>query len=148
MARLRKMPMVLRGRGPWRCLKPFYEYKRDPEHTAEKHVEQLDTILKIMEPYYIIRSSLKRDLVISKMTKWEARVMGVIWEGLVKDSISDTLQYDIFLARYKRYCQQKPRVDTNVKRVINYRRKVCKEYPWLLKASSLPRVIIEISKDE
>ena len=110
-------------------------------------MDQLDAILKALGPFYIIRSSLKKDLLVSKMAEKEARVIEIIWEDINKHSLRDTTPYEDLLIRYKKYCQKKSMVDVNVKRTVNFRRNSWEGYPWLLKGSSLPRIIVEISND-
>ncbi|RVW11697.1 hypothetical protein CK203_103458 [Vitis vinifera] len=82
MVRLRRTRKVLRGRGPWPCLDTILNYKRDPSHSTNEHVDHVANMFKRFEEEYILESNRKKHILQMSLTEPEKKVLENIWESI------------------------------------------------------------------
>ena len=50
---MKRTKRVLRGRRLWLCLDTLMDYKRDPNHSINEHVDRVVNMIKSLEVEYI-----------------------------------------------------------------------------------------------
>ena len=96
MVRMKTTRRVLRGKGPWSCLDMLMNYKRDPSHFINEHVNHVVNMIKYLEVEYIFQPGHKKQILQMSFTKPEDKVLENIWEfvqegpqGLTNRSFDD-----------------------------------------------------------
>ena len=96
MVRMKGIRRVLRGRGPWPVLDTLMNYKRDPGHSINEHVNHVVNMIKRLEVEYIFQSNHKKKILQMSLTELEDEVLENIWEfiqegphGLTNRSFDD-----------------------------------------------------------
>ena len=82
MVRLRRTRKVLRGSGPWPRLDTILNYKRDPSHSTNEHVDHVANMFKRFEEEYILESNRKMHILQMSLTEPEKKVLENIWESI------------------------------------------------------------------
>nr|CAN69002.1 hypothetical protein VITISV_003455 [Vitis vinifera] len=82
MVRSRRTRKVLRGRGPWPRLDTILNYKRDPSHSTNEHVDHVANIFKRFEEEYILESNRKNHILQMSLTEPDKKVLENIWESI------------------------------------------------------------------
>ncbi|XP_034682106.1 uncharacterized protein LOC117911800 [Vitis riparia] len=82
MVRLRRTRKVLRGRGPWPRLDTILNYKRDPSHFTNEHVDHVANMFKRFEEEYILESNCRKHILQMSLTEPEKKVLENIWESI------------------------------------------------------------------
>ena len=86
MVRLRRTRKVLRGSGPWPRLDTILNYKRDPSHSTNEHVDHVANMFKRFEEEYILESNRKMHILQMSLTEPEKKVLENIWESIQEGS--------------------------------------------------------------
>ncbi|KAL6347443.1 hypothetical protein AAG906_025158 [Vitis piasezkii] len=88
MVLLRRTKKVLRDRGPWSRLDTILNYKRDPSHSTNEHVDHVVNMFKRFEEEYILESNYKKHILQMSLTEPEKKEH---WEKcFVKNAIRRT----------------------------------------------------------
>ena len=71
MVRMKRTKRVLRGRRLWLCLDTLMDYKRDPNHSINEHVNHVVNMIKCLKVEYIFQSNYKKRILQMSLTKPE-----------------------------------------------------------------------------
>ena len=63
MVRMKRTRRVLRGRGPWPFLDTLMNYKRNPSHSINEHVNHVVNMIKYLEVEYIFQPGHKKQIL-------------------------------------------------------------------------------------
>ncbi|KAL6323635.1 hypothetical protein AAG906_039231 [Vitis piasezkii] len=91
MVRLRRTRKVLRGSGPWPRLDTILNYKRDPSHSTNEHVDHVANMFKRYEEEYILESNRKMHILQMSLTEPEKKVLENIWESIQEGYFQGTM---------------------------------------------------------
>ncbi|RVW66668.1 hypothetical protein CK203_066245 [Vitis vinifera] len=104
MVRLRRTRKVLRGSGPWPRLDTILNYKRDPSHSTNEHVDHVANMFKRFEEEYILESNRKMHILQMSLTEPEKKVLENIWESIQEGSHGCTNRsFDDLVAIFKEH---------------------------------------------
>ena len=75
MVQIKRIRIVLRGRGPWPFWDTLMNYKRDLSHSINKHVNHVVNMIKRLKVEYIFQSYHKKRILQMSLTELEDKVL-------------------------------------------------------------------------
>ena len=71
-----------KGQWTWPHLDTILNYKRDPSHSTNEHVDHVANMFKRFEEEYILESNRKMHILQMSLTEPEKKVLENIWESI------------------------------------------------------------------